>query len=150
MVANLMYRPMSTNVLNNKHVASKVFFFDWSELNMYLRFLDMYTNTFETCCRIDSVKVLLPDMNNNLRTTCEVEWLQVVIMIIFGLIVGLIYLNVTDEYREGVMNRTGAFFFIIMNQVFGNLSSVELFIHEREIFMLAFTLFITSSRRPII
>lgn len=29
----------------------------------------------------------------------------------------------------------GAFFFIVMNQVFGNLSAVELFIKERAIFM---------------
>lgn len=29
----------------------------------------------------------------------------------------------------------GAFFFIIMNQVFGNLSAVELFIKERAIFI---------------
>ena len=31
--------------------------------------------------------------------------------------------------------RVGAFFFIVMNQVFGNLSAVELFIKERAIFM---------------
>ena len=31
--------------------------------------------------------------------------------------------------------RVGAFFFIIMNQIFGNLSALELFIKERSIFM---------------
>jgi len=31
--------------------------------------------------------------------------------------------------------RTGAFFFIIMNMVFGNLSAVELFIKNRAIFL---------------
>lgn len=56
-------------------------------------------------------------------------------MIVFGLIVGLIYRDVTDEFTEGIMNRTGAYFFIVMNQVFGNLSAVELFIKERVIFM---------------
>ena len=31
--------------------------------------------------------------------------------------------------------RVGAFFFIVMNQIFGNLSAVELFIKERKIFV---------------
>ena len=34
-----------------------------------------------------------------------------------------------------LINRVGAFFFIVMNQVFGNMSAVELFIKERAIFM---------------
>ena len=66
-------------------------------------------------------------------TTCTS--FQVIIMVVFAVIVGLIYRDVPDDYIGGIRNRTGAFFFIVMNQVFGNLSAVELFIKERVIFM---------------
>ena len=56
-------------------------------------------------------------------------------MVVFAVIVGLIYRDVPDDFLIGIENRTGAFFFIVMNQVFGNLSAVELFIKERAIFM---------------
>lgn len=61
--------------------------------------------------------------------------MQVVVMIMFGFIVGLLYYQLENEYRSGVQNRVGAFFFIIMNMVFGNLSAVEMFIKERVFFI---------------
>ncbi|KAK7491867.1 hypothetical protein BaRGS_00016886 [Batillaria attramentaria] len=60
---------------------------------------------------------------------------QLVIMVIFAVIVGGVYWQINDSKDSGIQNRVGAFFFIVMNQVFGNLSSVELFIKERAIFM---------------
>ncbi|EDO42968.1 predicted protein [Nematostella vectensis] len=59
---------------------------------------------------------------------------QMFTMVIFAVIVGAIYYNQTDG-PSGLQNRVGAFFFIVMNMVFGNLSAVELFIKERKIFM---------------
>ncbi|KAL3876014.1 hypothetical protein ACJMK2_033903, partial [Sinanodonta woodiana] len=61
--------------------------------------------------------------------------MQIGIMVIFGLIVGAIYWDVDKSCKSGLQNRVGAFFFIVMNQVFGNLSAVELFIKERAIFI---------------
>lgn len=60
---------------------------------------------------------------------------QLGIMVIFALIVGAVYFQINDSKDSGIQNRVGAFFFIVMNQVFGNLSAVELFIKERAIFM---------------
>ena len=48
---------------------------------------------------------------------------------------GLSTLTFSIQYRNFYCFRVGVFFFIVMNQVFGNLSSVELFIKERAIFM---------------
>ncbi|XP_046581396.1 broad substrate specificity ATP-binding cassette transporter ABCG2-like [Haliotis rubra] len=71
----------------------------------------------------------------NIIRNPQTSILQVFVMIIFGVIVGAIYFDVDDTASAGIQNRVGAFFFIIMNQVFGNLSAVELFIKERAIFM---------------
>jgi ATP-binding cassette subfamily G (WHITE) protein 2 len=60
--------------------------------------------------------------------------LQVVIMIFFGLLVGLVFFQLKSDLT-GQGDRVGAIFFIIMNQVFGNLSAVELFIRQRAIFI---------------
>ena len=70
-------------------------------------------------------------------------------MIVLAALVGVIYFQLDDDYA-GFQNRLqivfcsthtlvfcriGAFFFIAMNIVFGNLSAVELFIRERALFM---------------
>ncbi|CAF2109566.1 unnamed protein product [Rotaria magnacalcarata] len=60
--------------------------------------------------------------------------LQVVISIVLGTLVGLIYLNIANTTGVGVKNRVGGVFFIIANQVFLNLSALELFIKERVLF----------------
>lgn len=59
-------------------------------------------------------------------------------MMIFGLMVGLIYRDVTDYFVSGSNNRFGAFFFIIMTQVFSNGTALEAFIRERVFFMYVF------------
>ena len=45
------------------------------------------------------------------------------------------YLSAYNSHTWIVFDRIGAFFFIVMNIVFGNLSAVELFIRERSLFM---------------
>lgn len=71
----------------------------------------------------------------NLLRNPQLSILQWFVLVIFGLIVGAIYWKIENDCVSGIQNRVGAFFFIIMNQVFGNLSAVELFIKERAIFM---------------
>ncbi|KAL5017917.1 hypothetical protein ScPMuIL_003639 [Solemya velum] len=71
----------------------------------------------------------------NLYRNPQTSVMQLGTMMFFALIVGLIYLQIDDSCKNGIQNRTGVFFFIIMNQIFGNLSAVEIFIKERKIFM---------------
>ncbi|XP_065903793.1 broad substrate specificity ATP-binding cassette transporter ABCG2-like [Dysidea avara] len=59
--------------------------------------------------------------------------LQVIIMALFAAIVGVIFFQVDNSF-VGVQDRIGAFFFVIMNLVFGNLNSIELFIKEKVLF----------------
>ncbi|CAF1027601.1 unnamed protein product [Didymodactylos carnosus] len=61
--------------------------------------------------------------------------MQAIVTTIFAILVGLIYLNIDRTINTGVKNRIGAIFFIIMNQIFGNLSAIELFLKERALFM---------------
>ncbi len=61
--------------------------------------------------------------------------MQTVVTIIFAVLVGLIYLQIDDTQETGVKNRLGAIFFITINQVMSNLSSIELFIKERVFFI---------------
>lgn len=59
---------------------------------------------------------------------------QVLLMVFFGVLMGLIYYQM-DLTPGGLQNRAGAFFFLIMMQVMSNLSALELFIKQRAHFM---------------
>ncbi|XP_065318984.1 broad substrate specificity ATP-binding cassette transporter ABCG2-like [Gordionus sp. m RMFG-2023] len=56
-------------------------------------------------------------------------------MIMYSFIVGFIYFHVDNSIKFGLQNRIGALFFILMNQVFGNLSAIELFMKERVLYV---------------
>lgn len=71
----------------------------------------------------------------NIIRNPQTSVMQLFVILIFAAIVGAIYWQIDDDCESGIQNRVGAFFFIVMNQVFGNLSAVELFIKERAIFM---------------
>ncbi|KAJ8022612.1 ATP-binding cassette sub-family G member 2 [Holothuria leucospilota] len=58
-----------------------------------------------------------------------------VIVIILSAIIGGIYFQLDNSIEFGIQNRIGAFFFLIMQQIFSNMSAVELFIQERVIFV---------------
>uniref|UniRef100_UPI0037E8C6E3 broad substrate specificity ATP-binding cassette transporter ABCG2b n=1 Tax=Semicossyphus pulcher TaxID=241346 RepID=UPI0037E8C6E3 len=73
-------------------------------------------------------------MRNTLRNP-QTSYAQLALNIFFAILVGLIYYQMPLKLPEGLQNRTGAFFFLIINMVFGNLSAVELFINERAIFI---------------
>ncbi|RXN30542.1 ATP-binding cassette sub-family G member 2-like protein [Labeo rohita] len=67
----------------------------------------------------------------------QTSYAQIAMNILFALLIGLIYYQMPLTLPEALQNRIGAFFFLIINMVFGNLSAVELFINERAIFVLA-------------
>ena len=64
--------------------------------------------------------------------------MQLTTSTIFALLVGLLYFKQdkkTFNPSTVVNDRVGAIFFIVMNQVFGNLSAIDLFIKQRALFM---------------
>ncbi|XP_052356929.1 broad substrate specificity ATP-binding cassette transporter ABCG2b isoform X1 [Oncorhynchus keta] len=71
---------------------------------------------------------------NSLRNP-QTSYAQLALNIFFALLVGLIYYQIPLTLPEALQNRMGAFFFLIINMVFGNLSAVELFINERALFI---------------
>ncbi|XP_069545798.1 broad substrate specificity ATP-binding cassette transporter ABCG2b [Brachyistius frenatus] len=71
---------------------------------------------------------------NSLRNP-QTSYAQLALNIFFAILVGLIYYQMPLTLPEALQNRTGAFFFLTINMVFGNLSAVELFINERAIFI---------------
>ncbi|XP_053244447.1 broad substrate specificity ATP-binding cassette transporter ABCG2-like isoform X5 [Podarcis raffonei] len=60
---------------------------------------------------------------------------QILLGMVFSLLVGLIYYQIPDTLPEALQNRLGAFFFMVLTQIFGNLSAVELFIYDRKLFI---------------
>ncbi|KAF7223545.1 broad substrate specificity ATP-binding cassette transporter ABCG2b isoform X1 [Nothobranchius furzeri] len=71
----------------------------------------------------------------NILRNPQTSYAQLALNIFFSLLVGLIYYQMPLTLPEALQNRSGAFFFLIINMVFGNLSAVELFINERVIFI---------------
>ncbi|XP_013866836.1 broad substrate specificity ATP-binding cassette transporter ABCG2b [Austrofundulus limnaeus] len=71
----------------------------------------------------------------NILRNPQTSYAQLALNIFFGILVGLIYYQMPLTLPEALQNRSGAFFFLIINMVFGNLSAVELFINERVIFI---------------
>uniref|UniRef100_A0A4W4GFC5 ABC transporter domain-containing protein n=1 Tax=Electrophorus electricus TaxID=8005 RepID=A0A4W4GFC5_ELEEL len=71
----------------------------------------------------------------NLMRNPQTSYAQSMLNILFALLVGLIYFQMPHTLPEALQNRNGAFFFLIINMVFGNLSAVELFINERALFV---------------
>lgn len=61
--------------------------------------------------------------------------MQTIVTILFGLLVGLIYLQIDRSEDTGVKNRLGVIFFVVTNQVMSNLSAIELFLKERVLFI---------------
>ncbi|MBN3270613.1 ABCG2 protein, partial [Polyodon spathula] len=78
--------------------------------------------------------VSLRTVKNILRNP-QTSYAQLILNIFFGVLVGLIYYQIPNSLPEAIQNRVGAFFFLVINMVFGNLSAVELFINERVLFI---------------
>ncbi|XP_063067267.1 broad substrate specificity ATP-binding cassette transporter ABCG2b [Engraulis encrasicolus] len=71
----------------------------------------------------------------NIVRNPQTSYAQLALQIFFAVLVGLIYYQIPNTLPEAFQNRTGAFFFLVINMVFGNLSAVELFVNERALFL---------------
>ncbi|XP_034532463.1 broad substrate specificity ATP-binding cassette transporter ABCG2-like [Notolabrus celidotus] len=70
----------------------------------------------------------------NLMLNPQTSVAQIAVTLFLALVVGAIFFNV-DDSQSGMQNRFGALFFIVVNQCFSSLSSAELFITERKLFI---------------
>uniref|UniRef100_A0A4W6BTF5 ATP-binding cassette, sub-family G (WHITE), member 2a n=1 Tax=Lates calcarifer TaxID=8187 RepID=A0A4W6BTF5_LATCA len=70
----------------------------------------------------------------NLMLNPQTSVAQVAVTLFLALVVGAIFFDVQDN-QSGMQNRFGALFFITVNQCFSSLSSAELFISERKLFI---------------
>lgn len=61
--------------------------------------------------------------------------MQTIVPVCLAIFVGSLYFNTDLSLQNGIKNRLGAIFFIVSNQVFLNLSALELFIKERTLFI---------------
>jgi ATP-binding cassette subfamily G (WHITE) protein 2 len=60
--------------------------------------------------------------------------MQTIVPICLAILAGCLYMNTDHTLDNGVKNRLGAIFFIVSNEVFLNLSALELFMKERVLF----------------
>ncbi|CAK9300247.1 unnamed protein product [Gordionus sp. m RMFG-2023] len=90
----------------------------------------MYHATFCQQLRIVSKRTVM-----NLYRNPQPIFVQSFTMMIYSFIVGTIYFNVDNSASFGLQNRQGAIFFIMMNQVFGNMSSIDMFMRVRVIYI---------------
>jgi ATP-binding cassette subfamily G (WHITE) protein 2 len=60
---------------------------------------------------------------------------QVVVSILIGLLVGLLFYDLKKTTDPGVQNRLGAIFFIVISQIFSNVTALEPFLQERALFI---------------
>ncbi|CAJ1085740.1 ATP-binding cassette sub-family G member 2-like [Xyrichtys novacula] len=70
----------------------------------------------------------------NLMLNPQTSIAQIAVTLFLALVVGAIFFGVEDN-QKGNQNRFGALFFIVVNQCFSSLSSAELFISERKLFI---------------
>ncbi|XP_061921808.1 broad substrate specificity ATP-binding cassette transporter ABCG2-like [Entelurus aequoreus] len=71
---------------------------------------------------------------HNLLLNPQTSIAQFAVTLFLALVVGAIFFNVQED-QSGIQNRFGALFFIVVNQCFSSLSSAELFIAERKLFI---------------
>ncbi|KAJ3615119.1 hypothetical protein NHX12_018687 [Muraenolepis orangiensis] len=77
---------------------------------------------------------LLKRSFRNLMLNPQTSVFQLAVNLFLALTVGAIFFGVKDD-QSGLQNRTGALFFITINQCFSTLSAAELFITERKLFL---------------
>uniref|UniRef100_A0A8C7HW65 ABC transporter domain-containing protein n=1 Tax=Oncorhynchus kisutch TaxID=8019 RepID=A0A8C7HW65_ONCKI len=98
-------------------------------------FLDVTNGEAQSTLDITSFNYVGGRMVVNSLRNPQTSYAQLALNIFFALLVGLIYYQIPLTLPEALQNRMGAFFFLIINMVFGNLSAVELFINERALFI---------------
>ncbi|KAL8186748.1 UNVERIFIED_CONTAM: hypothetical protein K2H54_007123 [Gekko kuhli] len=74
----------------------------------------------------------------NLVRNPQASVAQVLVTIILALIVGAIFFGVKLD-ESGIQNRVGSLFFVTTNQCFSSVSSIELFIRDKKLFIHQYT-----------
>uniref|UniRef100_A0AAX7VBS2 ABC transporter domain-containing protein n=1 Tax=Astatotilapia calliptera TaxID=8154 RepID=A0AAX7VBS2_ASTCA len=98
-------------------------------------FMDITNGETKSTVQWDMMRVVCGRTVLNTLRNPQTSYAQLALNIFFAILVGLIYYQMPLTLPEALQNRSGAFFFLIINMVFGNLSAVELFINERAIFI---------------
>ncbi|KAK2863291.1 hypothetical protein Q5P01_002824 [Channa striata] len=88
-----------------------------------------YSNSFLT-----QFKWVLKRTFKNILLNPQMSIAQVAVTFFLALVVGAIFFGAPNN-QSGIQNRFGALFFITVNQCFSSLSSAELFITERKLFI---------------
>ncbi|KAM7155342.1 broad substrate specificity ATP-binding cassette transporter ABCG2 isoform 2-T2 [Molossus nigricans] len=70
----------------------------------------------------------------NLLGNPQASIAQIIITVVLGLVIGAIFYGLTND-PTGIQNRAGVLFFLTTNQCFSSVSSVELFVVEKKLFM---------------
>lgn len=73
-------------------------------------------------------------LRNALRNP-ELALSQTAVSVIIGVLVGLMFYKLNKSEDPGISNRLGAIFFIVVSQVFSNVTALEPFIKERMLFI---------------
>ncbi|XP_038061442.1 broad substrate specificity ATP-binding cassette transporter ABCG2-like isoform X2 [Patiria miniata] len=89
-----------------------------------------YATSFITQLRYVSKRTLINFLRNP-----QLSVFQPLTVVFLAIILGLIYWQIDTSLNSGIQNRVGAFLFVTMNMVFGNMSAIEIFIKERVIFI---------------
>ncbi|XP_054447731.1 broad substrate specificity ATP-binding cassette transporter ABCG2-like [Pteronotus mesoamericanus] len=70
----------------------------------------------------------------NLLGNPQASIAQIIVTVILGLVIGAIFYDLKSD-PAGIQNRAGVLFFLTTNQCFSSVSSVELFVVEKKLFM---------------
>jgi ATP-binding cassette subfamily G (WHITE) protein 2 len=73
-------------------------------------------------------------MRNAIRNP-ELFLSQIVVAIILGFLVGLVFYDMQLTVDPGVQNRSGAIFFIAVNQIYSTVTALEPLLKERVLFI---------------
>ncbi len=60
---------------------------------------------------------------------------QIIVSLVLGLLIGLVFFNMTKTIDPGVKNRLGAIFLIVTSQIFATVTAIEPLIKERSLFI---------------
>jgi len=88
-----------------------------------------YANSFDHQLRVVTGRTLTNIVRNPMATV-----VQLIVMLMFGTIIGSIYFQVDNSIQSGLQNRAGCFFFLVMSQVMSNVSALTVFIRNRTFF----------------
>jgi ATP-binding cassette subfamily G (WHITE) protein 2 len=96
--------------------------------------LNRQTQLMRRSCLMEMFYVSQRTLRNSFRNSA-VMITHTIVPVCLALLIGFLYMNTDRTLGKGIKNRLGSIFFIVANQVFLNLSGLELFIIERQLFI---------------